>query len=191
MTPYNPFGGFTNAGADWFFENRVSDPKDADDWVGWTRGASSQSMVSIPALDWVAKDDSSYSYPKTVYPDQSKFDVYKPDAGSGLYANGSVVGPSPPQTNAYTPWNMTLAKKWLSGLKNKPDIVTVDNEIEIASSTHSDMHPQPISFDEELTRVINTVVAAKEALPNVKVAAPSTCAWWFCTSFSAILSNVY
>ena len=42
------------------------------------------------------------------------------------------------------------------------------------------MHPDPIGFDEELQRVVNTATMAKSALPNVQVAAPSTCAWWFC-----------
>jgi hypothetical protein len=74
----------------------------------------------------------------------------------------------------------------------------IDNEIEIASSTHQDMHPtyayfiarfksrladtyllRPMGYDEELARVINYSIIAKEALPSVKVAAPSTCAWWF------------
>ena len=80
----------------------------------------------------------------------------------------------------YTPWNTSLAAQWLSGLVNKPDIVTVDNEIEIASNTHQDMHPDPLGFDEELQRVIATASMAKSVLPNVKVAAPSTCAWWYC-----------
>lgn len=56
----------------------------------------------------------------------------------------------------------------------------VDNEIEIASNTHQDMHPAPMGFDEELARVVNTSIMAKSALPNVEVAAPSTCAWWYC-----------
>ena len=53
----------------------------------------------------------------------------------------------------------------------------VDNEIEIASNTHQDMHPDPIGYDEELERVINTATVAKSALPDVQVMAPSTCAW--------------
>jgi hypothetical protein len=73
-----------------------------------------------------------------------------------------------------------MAAAWLKGLANKPDIVAVDNEIEIAGSTHHDMHPSQMGYDEELSRVINTAVAAKAAIPGVKVAAPSTCAWWFC-----------
>jgi hypothetical protein len=34
-----------------------------------------------------------------------------------------------------------MAKAWLKGLANKPTLVAIDNEIEIASSTHQDMHP--------------------------------------------------
>jgi hypothetical protein len=179
VTAYNPFGGFTNAGNDWYFENRVAENGQADDWIGWTKSAGSKSMVTIPALDWVAKDATSYSYPNTSYPTQKAYDPYNPAAGDGQYPNGTVLQPPPPPTNAYTPWNTSLAATWLKALKNKPDIVTVDNEIEIASSTHQDMHPSPMGYDEELQRVINTAVMAKAALPGVQVAAPSTCAWWF------------
>jgi len=89
------------------------------------------------------------------------------------------VTSDPDPTRAYTAWNPDMAKAWLAGLVNKPDIVTVDNEIEIASSTHQDMHPIPVDYDEELARVLNTSIAAKQAIPGVKVAAPSTCSWWF------------
>lgn len=74
--------------------------------------------------------------------DQSKFDSYHPDAGSGILPNGSFVEPVPDPTKVYTPWNATLAKKWLTELENKPWMVHVDNEIEITSSTHQDMHPE-------------------------------------------------
>ncbi|KAJ7581341.1 glycoside hydrolase family 44-domain-containing protein, partial [Mycena floridula] len=178
VTAYNPDGGFTNAGSDWYFENRVSDPS-ADDWVGWVSAAGSDTLVTIPALDWVSKDATSYSYPATVYPDQKSFDPFLADAGDGLFPNGSSITPVANPTSAYTPWNTAMAKAWLSGLANKPTMVTIDNEIEIASSTHQDMHPTLIGYDEELARVVNFSIIAKEALPNVLVAAPSTCSWWF------------
>jgi Glycoside hydrolase family 44 len=66
VTAYNPFGHFTNAGSDWFFQNRGSDS--GDDWVGWVQGAGSDAILTVPALDWVSKDTSSYSYPKSTYP---------------------------------------------------------------------------------------------------------------------------
>ncbi|KAF9014041.1 glycoside hydrolase family 44-domain-containing protein [Cyathus striatus] len=179
VTAYNPSGDFTNAGNDWYFENRVSDDGSADDWLAWVGGAGSKTLLTVPALDWVSKDATSYSYPKSIYPDQQSFDPYNADAGDGLFPNGSYITPVPDQTRAYTPWNSTLAKSWLSGLKNKPDLIAIDNEIEIASNTHQDMHPDPIGYDEELSRVIEFSRAAKDALPNVLVAAPSTCSWWY------------
>ncbi|KAJ8077241.1 hypothetical protein PM082_001669 [Marasmius tenuissimus] len=179
VTPYNPFLDVTNAGNDWYFENRNSDNGNADAWVGWVKGAGSDTLLTIPALDWVAKDNSSYSYPKTQYPNQAAYDPYKSDAGNGQLADGSGWVTPPDPAKVYTPWNTALAKQWLTGLKNKPTIVHIDNEIEIASSTHQDMHSQPIGFDEELARVTNYSVIAKQALPNALIAAPSTCAWWF------------
>ncbi|KAJ7814495.1 glycoside hydrolase family 44-domain-containing protein [Mycena olivaceomarginata] len=178
VTAYNPAGDFTNAGADWFFENRGVDPG-ADDWVGWVHGAGSQSLLTVPALDWVSKDATSYSYPVSEYSGQASTDPFLANAGSGRFPNGSAVGPPPDPTTVYTPWNTTMAKAWLKGLANKPTLVAIDNEIEIASSTHQDMHPAALDYDEELARVLNFSLAAKEAIPDVKVAAPSTCAWWF------------
>jgi hypothetical protein len=51
VTAYNPNGGFTNAGMDWFFENRVASPPDADAWNGWVGGAGSGSLLTIPAYE--------------------------------------------------------------------------------------------------------------------------------------------
>ncbi|KAJ7752639.1 glycoside hydrolase family 44-domain-containing protein [Mycena metata] len=179
VTAYNPTGQFTNAGNDWFFENRVASPPDADDWVGWVQGAGSQALLTVPALDWVSKDATSYSYPATEYPGQASFDPFLANAGNGFYPNGSSVLPVPNQANVYTPWNTSMAQAWLKGLANKPQLVAIDNEMEIASSTHQDMHPVPFGYDEELARMLNYSIAIKEALPDVKIAAPSTCAWWF------------
>jgi phosphatidylinositol glycan class B len=37
-----------------------------------------------------------------------------------------------------------------------------------------------MSYDEELDRVVRFSTMAKEAIPDLLVVAPSTCAWWFC-----------
>ncbi|KJA27031.1 glycoside hydrolase family 44 protein [Hypholoma sublateritium FD-334 SS-4] len=178
VTAYNFQGDFTNAGNDWYFENRAADDGNADAWLGWVSGAGSDTLLTVPALDWVAKDTTSFSYPATIYPDQAGFDPYNSDAGNGQFPNGSWVPPLP-QSNVYKSWNTSLAKQWLSNLANKPLMVAIDNEIEIASNTHQDMHPDPIGYDEELARVISFATAAKEALPDVLVVAPSTCSWWY------------
>ncbi|KAH9483879.1 Endoglucanase A [Psilocybe cubensis] len=175
VTAYNPFGGFTNAGNDWYFENRVIDNGQADDWMGWVHGAGSQTLLTVPAQPRLGVQGRHI--PSAL--DQQSFDPYNSDAGNGLLPNGSYVTPVPSQANVYVPWNSTAAKQWLSGLTNKPLMVAIDNEIEIASNTHQDMHPVPMSYDEELARVIEFGTAAKEALPDVLVVAPSTCSWWY------------
>lgn len=37
-----------------------------------------------------------------------------------------------------------------------------------------------MSYDEEWDRVSRFAIATKEALPDVKILAPSPCSWWFC-----------
>jgi hypothetical protein len=49
VTAYNPFGDFTNAGADWYFENRVADDGNADEWLGMVQGAGAGGLMTIPA----------------------------------------------------------------------------------------------------------------------------------------------
>lgn len=78
--------------------------------------------------------------PTMIVIDQQSFDPYNGVAGNGMFPNGSYV-PAPDPHSAYVPWNVTIAKQWLSSLKNKPTFVNIDNEIEIARSTHQDMHP--------------------------------------------------
>jgi len=180
VTAYNPDGHFTNAGNDWFFENRVAGEGGADDWMGWVKGAGSQALLTVPAYVvspflthtcWTDKNAVSTGLPKTVphtptpkpstqvcrqllllsfqrssrTSEQQRFDPYNANAGNGLLPNGSWVSPPDP-SNVYKPWNTTLAKNWLAGLKNKPQFVAIDNEIEIASSTHQDMHPEYVTF---------------------------------------------
>ena len=77
---------------------------------------------------------------------QESFDPYNGEAGDGLYPNGSAVSPPTSQTLAYTPWNTAMASTWLKGMTNKPKLVLIDNEIEIASSTHQDMHPEYVAL---------------------------------------------
>jgi len=48
VTAYNPFGDFTNAGADWYFENR-DNGQSADDWLEMVQGAGASGLMTVPA----------------------------------------------------------------------------------------------------------------------------------------------
>lgn len=49
MTAYNPDGDFTNAGSDWYYENRGAGEGGADAWLGWVEGAGSSALLTVPA----------------------------------------------------------------------------------------------------------------------------------------------
>jgi len=119
--------------------------KDAKSHIpAWIGSPKMQPLTLTPSLYSLVRTRFYFFkvwYIDIPYLDQQSFDPYNGDAGNGLLPNGSYVIP-PDQNKVYTPWNTTLAKNWLSGLLHKPSIVAIDNEIEIASSTHQDMHPK-------------------------------------------------
>lgn len=55
VTAYNFQGDFTNAGNDWYFENRAADDGNADAWLGWVSGAGSDTLLTVPAYVGVNK----------------------------------------------------------------------------------------------------------------------------------------
>lgn len=181
---YNPDGDVTNAGADWFFENRRSDP--ADPWSGgaadqWLEDLSSQgvaTLLSVPALDWVARDDDSYAFSVARYGQQQEVDPWQPDAGNGVTLGGQLITWNDPRDFA-TPWSPEHTRAWLRGLTIPPEIAVIDNELDICSETHRAIHPEPMGYDELLGRFIQTAGAVKDVLPTTLVAGPASCCWWF------------
>lgn len=177
-TAYNPFKNVTNAGNDWFFENRHDDG--VPNFIQTNRLRSSKSFFSIPALDWVSKDATSYSYPRSIYPSQQSFDPWNSDAGNGLKPDGTPIRADP--RRAYEAWNQSRIREWLGVLKGKgmvPEFVAVDNELDIAASTHRDMHWDKATYGELLKRVQDTADSVKSVGLVSKVAAPSSCCWYY------------
>lgn len=182
VSTFNPTKNVTNAGNDWYFENRAQEDGGALNWMSKIKTAGAKSFLTVPALDWVSKDSTSYSYPKTIYPDQSSFDPYKPDAGNGVTSGGTNIRADP--TTAYEPWTTTQLSNWLSTLPFQnlvPATIAVDNELDICSSTHMDIHFDPATYAELLSRVQNTSRAIKSlaGFESVEIAAPSSCCWNF------------
>ncbi len=159
VTTYNPFVQATNAGSDWYFENR--DGGSADDWIQQVLSAGADALLTVPALDWVSKDTSSYSFSVATYGAQDSTDPWKPDAGNGVHDGSDITGNDP--TDAYTTWNTDDARTFLESLTTSPRFAAVDNELDIASSTHRDCHPQPMSYDEMRDRWLEFAGAIKDA----------------------------
>jgi phosphatidylinositol glycan class B len=171
---YNP-AGYTNAGNDWYFENR-SAPL-AHHWIQAVQQKHSYAFFTMPALDYVAKDATSYSFSVSKYGSQQQTDSWKPDAGNGLNSAGQEIVNT--LTDSLTAWNITKAKQWLQQLEPKPEFMAIDNELDIADSTHRDAHPEPMTYTELYQRFIDYAEVIKQVDPAIKVTGPVATGWWF------------
>jgi len=173
---YDPDRDVVNAGADWYFQNRRQE--DAGEWLTEQHDQGMRTLLTVPGLDWVAKDRRSHSYSVRRYGPQQATDPNQRDAGNGRLPDGRPITTNDP-TDAAKPWTSAELGTWLSGLPERPAVVAVWNELDIAHETHQDVHPEPAGYDELLARYLEWAEAIGEAVPEALLAAPSSSNWWF------------
>ena len=173
---YDPVGHFTNAGADWFFANR--DGGDAAAWIAQVQGAGARAAFTLPVLDWVARDAVSCAFPPSRYGAQQNVEPYGRDCGDGRTPAGDPLRANDPRIHA-RPWDVAQGEAWMRSVATPPEIAFVGNELDIASETHRDVHPEPATYVELRDRFLTWSSAIKAAWPETQVAGPSSCCWWF------------
>lgn len=176
VTMYNPFSDVSNAGSDWYFENR--DAGSVEEWITSIHDAGAAAFLTVPALDWVAKDNESCAYSVARYGAQQSTDPWRPDCGDGVLTNGTEITWNDPEDHAEA-WSPDRLRDWLRTVPDAPDYVAIDNELDITSSTHRDVHPDPLSYDELYTRWMDHAEVVREVMPDVLIAGPSSCCWWY------------
>jgi hypothetical protein len=181
-TRYNWETHFDNSAQDWFFENHTATPY--TEFLASSAAHQALNALTIPILGWVAKDGTSYSFPVSVYGPQSKTDPWRPDAGNGQTAAGANILPGPPSrtsAEASPEW----ARRWVSTIRAS-DAKTghrsvyeyiLDNEPMLWSTTHRDVRPDPLGYDELLDRTIQYGTAIREADPDAVIAGPAEWGW--------------
>jgi hypothetical protein len=193
MTRYNWRLNASNHANDWYFES-IADPSavpgaSVDDFVGGSKSAGAQAMVTIPTIGWVAKVGPNRemipSFSVAKYGPQAKADPDHPDAGNGVKPDGktNIIGNDPndahvPSTPAFqTPWVQHLVTKWGTAAHGGVGYYLMDNEPSLWNSTHRDVHPQGQTMDEELRDVLDYGTAVKSVDPGALVAAPEEWGW--------------
>jgi len=176
---WNWDGGFWNTGSDWFFENvavKESPYQQVDNDVA--HGV--KTAVVVPILGWVAKDATSSGFPVSKYGPQQAADSYRSDAGNGVRVDGTkIMSARPEQTSMPAP--PELIQRWVQkmreGDRHRVDMYILDNEPQLWSSTHRDVHPAPVSYDELLDRTIRYGTAIRRADPDALIAGPAEWGW--------------
>lgn len=188
MTRYNwQLGNAWNAGSDWYFRNLNYIDGQRQEWDSFLQSTAEHGMtatVTVPIIGWVAKDTTSFPFPASKYPDQENVEGAS-GAGNGKLRNGKFVpSPEPTATSVEAPpefigqWvKAMLEADKAKGRKRDARHYILDNEPALWDTTHRDLHPEGLSYDELLSRTIKYGAAVREADPQAVIAGPAEWGW--------------
>ncbi len=178
-----------NTGSDWYFENIVAGPENTlEAYVQRNRDDGIKQVVTVPMSGWVAKDSPEWphacGFPATRFPAQDAFDQWDANCGNGRLDNTNLTGAEPTDTSV--PADASFAGEMVSHLVSRfgpatrggVPIYELDNEPVLWSSTHRDVHPQPVTDDELGSKSTATAASIKAADPRAAVLGPS--GWGYC-----------
>jgi len=180
-------GNAWNTANDWYFENVnfTGDPT-----YRWTRFLDDQlshrmsTALTVPMIGWVAKDTTSYAFSIADQGKQRAFDSFRPDAGDGTTADGKpLTSPKPTRTSVVA--DAAFVGRWIKAIRERDQksgtrsvqIYVLDNEPMLWHSTHRDVHPMPVGYDELLERSVAYAKEIRSADPDGKIAGPAEWGW--------------
>lgn len=187
---YNFTNHTYNTGSDWYFENIVAAPENTvESFVQTNRDRGTKQIVTVPMVGWVAKDSPqshpfACGFPATRFPAQDSFDQWDPNCGNGKLDGANLTGADPADTSI--PAGPSFDGEMVSHLVSQfgpaarggVRIYELDNEPVLWSSTHRDVHPDVVTYDELGGKGTATAAAVKAADRGAAVLGPS--GWGYC-----------
>ena len=166
-----------NAGNDWFFLNGKA--------AGWSEIPGRQpshglaSYLTVPMLPWIAKGPEGWGFSVAKYGPQKKVESYVADRGDGTRSDGTpITGNDPHNTSVpSTPEFQAAGIRALVHDPKRPIMYALDNEPMLWHSTHRDVFPKGLSYDECLDRSVALARAIHAADPSGEVGGPCTWGW--------------
>lgn len=179
-----------NTGSDWYFENIVAGPENTvESFVQTNRDRGIKQVVTVPLIGWVAKDSPqshpfACGFPATGFPAQDSFDPWDPNCGNGRLNDANLTGAVPTDTSIQVDASFAgemvshLVSQFGRAARGGVSIYQLDNEPVLWSSTHRDVHPQLVTYDELGSKGTAAAAAIKAADPSAAVLGPS--GWGYC-----------
>ncbi len=186
-----------SAGADWYFET-YSDGSgtpggSADSFVTTSRSAhnGAEPLFTIPMIDYLANLGASRStlegFSVKKYGAQQATDPFNSDAGNGVSsATGkNITGNNPLDTGVAN--SASAQQGWVqhfvSTLGNASTAggikyYILDNEPSLWNSTHRDVHPNPVNYQELYNKIVAYASVIRAADPAAKIVGPEEWSWW-------------
>lgn len=191
-----------NTASDWFFENIANSDANvgalpngstADTFITSTRAAGGRPLITVPTIGWTPIDRTprwGFSVAKYGPQQQTECTVTgnaswcNPDAGNGLHTDGTpVTGNDPADTSRaidpsfVTGWMAHIAQLTGTAAIGGVSFYELDNEPALWNSTHRDVHPNPLTYDELWQRTSAYAAAIKAQDPGAQVFGPSEWGW--------------
>ncbi|HTY43424.1 MAG TPA: glycoside hydrolase family 44 protein [Thermoanaerobaculia bacterium] len=210
-TRYSWQDDIANHASDWFFYNIESQPdpgtlpdgSTADLFIDATRAAGSETVLTIPLIGWTPTDRvRRWGFSVAKYGAQQQTECTatgyppwcQPDAGNGNHADGTpITGNDPHDTSReigpdfVTGWMQHVEGRVGSAAAGGVRFFALDNEPDLWNSTHRDVHPAPLSYDEIWQRTVDYASAVKAQDPAALVLGPVP--WGWCAYFWSALDG--
>jgi len=191
-TRYNWKEDTTSTAADWYFQNLKSGPnRPEDDWkykdyelfIRDNRQNNCDSLITIPMIGRVAKDDKSKSFSVAKYGAQHSVAPEDNDAGDGIKPDGSHVDNDPNDSSVVADiefqrdWVKQIVRTFGSANSNGVKFYTLDNEPDLWNDIHRDLHPKPAGYDEIFGLSKNYAQMIKSVDPSAQITGPALSHW--------------
>ncbi len=182
-TAYNWVTNASNAGSDYLYENDNylgggSTPGGAVIGALNNAGANNAGiLLTIPTNGYVSADESGPVDPST-YPSylSTRFKPEMPAKGSAFTLTPDPNAPVVYQ-DEFVNWVKT---KYPYGAtdSSRPIWFSLDNEPDLWSSTHKEVHPAPATYDELVQKSIDYSRAIKAVMPGTRIFGPVNYGWY-------------
>jgi len=193
-TRYNWQLDTANHASDWYFENipkAVATPaalpvgSAADQFIQQNLRTGTASIMTMPMIGWTPKSrEYACGFSVSKYGAQQSTDPWRPDCGNGIRPDGmSITGNDPTDTSlAIDPsfvqaWMGHLIAQFGTAAHGGVQFYNLDNEPMLWNSTHRDVHPTPVSYDELRDRTYAYAAAIKATDPTAKILGPVLWGW--------------
>jgi hypothetical protein len=197
-TRYNWQVDTFNTGSDYYFENipeanpnvgLLPNGSAADRFVEQNRRTATRTIMTMPLIGWVAKrrlENHPYDcgFKVSKYGAQQSVDPYDTDCGNGVLPTSvNIAGNNPTDTSVavgpsfVSAWVAHLTGNYGTAANGGVTFYALDNEPALWNSTHRDVHPSPITYDEIRDRGYQYGAAIKAADPTAKVLGPVEWGW--------------
>jgi len=196
-TRYNWQVDAYNTGSDWYFENipednpnpiQLPNGSSADRFVQRDQSIGADTILTVPLIGWVAKrrlENHPYDcgFKVSKYGAQTSTDPWDSDCGSGVNGSGDITANNPTDTSVATTaqfvkdWVTHLVGVFGSAAGGGVQFYNLDNEPMLWNSTHRDVHPAAVSYNELRDRTYQYAAAIKEADPTALTLGPVVWGW--------------